>query len=185
MIWFTSDTHFGHRNIVGPEVSKWKDGFRDFDSLEKMDTTIINNINKYVMPDDILYHLGDFAFRDVYKNRNRINCKNIHLILGNHDKLRDEYLPLFTSTSSYKEIIIDQVKFVLFHYAMRVWNRHHRGSIHLYGHSHNSIDNNHGKSMDVGVDAIYDLFKEYRPINSNEIFKIMNKRQTQKIDHHE
>ena len=75
-------------------------------------------------------------------------------------------------------------KFVLCHYALRVWNKHHRGSIHLYGHSHNSIDNSHGKSMDVGIDAIYSLLDEYRPISIIEILKIMKNRDIQKIDHH-
>ena len=67
---------------------------------------------------------------------------------------------------------------------MRVWNRHGNGSIHLYGHSHNSIDNNHGKSMDVGIDAIYNITGEYKPINVEDVLSIMDKRSVQKIDHH-
>jgi calcineurin-like phosphoesterase family protein len=184
MIWFTSDTHFGHSNIAGPTVSKWKSGYRDFESLDQMNDIIINNINKYVQEDDELYHLGDFAFRDVYKYRNRIICKNIHLILGNHDKLKAHHIPLFKSVQYYKELTINKQKIILLHYAMRVWNRHGNGSIHLYGHSHNSIDNNHGKSMDVGIDAIYNITGEYKPINVEDVLSIMDKRSVQKIDHH-
>ena len=86
-IWFTSDTHFGHKNIVGPKISNWKSGYRNFDSLSQMDDELLFQINKNVQQNDILYHLGDFAFKNVGEYRNRIVCKNIHLILGNHDKL--------------------------------------------------------------------------------------------------
>lgn len=55
MIWFTADTHFGHKNII-----KYCD--RPFDSIENMDQTIIGAINNNVQPNDILWHLGDFCF---------------------------------------------------------------------------------------------------------------------------
>ena len=61
-IWITSDTHFGHTNIVGPEISSWKSGYRDFKSLHEMNMALVDGINKYVKEDDILYHLGDWSF---------------------------------------------------------------------------------------------------------------------------
>lgn len=88
-IWFTSDTHFGHSNIVGPNVSKWKSGYRDFKSLDEMNNHLIKEINKLVKKDDFLYHLGDFSFggiENIYKFRKQIMCENIILVLGNHDK---------------------------------------------------------------------------------------------------
>src|ERR1700751_1321730 len=89
MIWFTSDLHLGHRNIVGEKVSSWKDGFRDFDSVKQMDDVILKAINDNVKWDDTLYILGDFSFKgnpEVGVYRNRINCQNIFFIKGNHDK---------------------------------------------------------------------------------------------------
>lgn len=88
-IWFTSDTHFSHLNIcLG--TSSWTDKSkcRNFLDIENMNMVIINKINQYVGEDDILFHLGDFSFNgieNIGKYREMINCKNVHLILGNHD----------------------------------------------------------------------------------------------------
>jgi hypothetical protein len=63
-IFFTSDTHINHKNICRG-VTSWTGDLnrtRDFDSLESMNSTIINNINNRVGQDDILVFLGDFSF---------------------------------------------------------------------------------------------------------------------------
>lgn len=184
MIWFTADTHFGHKNIAGKAVSKWKDGYRNFGSLRQMDDEFLYQINKHVDKNDTLYHLGDFCWERPIAYRNAINCKEIHLVYGNHDKI-SKYVHLFDSISPYLKVSFRETTFCLFHYAMRVWDKSHHGSIHLYGHSHNSIDNNWGKSMDVGVDAIYGLKGEYRPISLDEVIKIMSKREIKNVDHHD
>lgn len=89
-IWFTSDTHFMHKNLcLG--VSEWNDkhlSARKFDILEEMNELIVKNINNVVKEGDILYHLGDWSFggiENIWKFRKRINCKNIYLVPGNHD----------------------------------------------------------------------------------------------------
>jgi calcineurin-like phosphoesterase family protein len=79
-VFFTSDTHFGHTNIL-----KYCD--RPFSSTEEMDEEIIRCWNSVVKPDNIVFHLGDFAFGTIAQwetYRNRLNG-HIHLILGNHD----------------------------------------------------------------------------------------------------
>jgi len=94
-IFFTSDTHYGHTNICRG-VSKWKDfngnvpikQTRDFNTLEDMNDAIVKSINSVVGENDILFHLGDWSFggfENIAEFRSRIVCKNIHLILGNHD----------------------------------------------------------------------------------------------------
>ena len=189
-IWITSDTHHGHKNIAGPKVSRWKSGFRTFNSVPEMNETLINNINKLVKPDDILYHLGDWSFggiENISIFRNSIVCKNIHLILGNHDEHiednKDNLQDLFSSVRDTYKGYIGKNYFYLNHYANRVWPKSHKGSIHLYGHSHSSIPD-FGKSMDVGVDSAYKLFGEYRPFHINEILQIMDKKGIVKVDHH-
>ena len=89
-IWLTSDTHYNHSNLcLG--VSTWNDkekSCRNFQTLEEMNELIVKNINDNVKENDVLYHLGDFSFggiKNIWEFRKRINCKNIHLIFGNHD----------------------------------------------------------------------------------------------------
>jgi len=52
--WIIADTHFGHKNVI-------KYCNRPYSSVEEMDKILITNWNKEVAPDDIVYHLGDFA----------------------------------------------------------------------------------------------------------------------------
>jgi calcineurin-like phosphoesterase family protein len=169
-IYFTSDTHYGHTNIASKNSSKWKEGFRHYKSLEEMNYDLVKGINKTVLPGDTLYHLGDWSFggiENIWKLRKQIACKDIHLILGNHDHHIEEnkVLPnvfqnqgqiaegspsnpfefvtaknLFSSIQYYKEIKINGKMFVLSHYAHRVWYGSHKGYYHLYGHSHDSLD---------------------------------------------
>jgi calcineurin-like phosphoesterase family protein len=94
-IFFCSDPHYGHVGIVrGTSSWEGKKGTRDFKTVEEHDNTLVNNINKTVGENDILFCLGDWSFgnykssenvSNIRKFREKINCKNIHLILGNHD----------------------------------------------------------------------------------------------------
>lgn len=90
-VFFTSDTHFGHKNIC-KATSTWTEGrgnkTRDFQSLTQMNLTLIEKINAKVGEDDILFHLGDWSFggiENIWSFRSQIICKNIHIIPGNHD----------------------------------------------------------------------------------------------------
>lgn len=185
MIYFTSDTHYGHRNIVSG-VTSWDNNSmcRKFKTLEEHNEKIVDSINSMVSQEDTLYHLGDWSFggiENVFKFRERIICENVHLILGNHDqnifKNRDDSRSLFQSVNSYLEIDIDGIMIVLSHWPMKIWNRCHKGSWHLHGHCHNSLkpDNwwtrsNQRKTMDVGVDT-----NKLNPYSYDEIKRIMNK----------
>jgi calcineurin-like phosphoesterase family protein len=101
MIYVTSDTHFHHGQKTGEPHSRGiiKHCARPFPNYEAMDEHIIDTINQYVQPNDMLIHCGDFAIDtslDRYDNesyiklvkgyRERINCKNISLVCGNHDR---------------------------------------------------------------------------------------------------
>lgn len=168
-LFFTSDLHLGHKNVIGFTN-------RPFLSIEEMNERLIKNINKTVGYNDDLYILGDVAYRankgktlDLLKS---INCRHLHLILGNHDK---DYSNdgIFESIDIYKEIEYDenQLPLVLFHYEIKEWNRKLYGAIHLHGHIHSigsdhNIDNFRAKhfAYDVGVDA-----NNYCPVSLEEI----------------
>lgn len=214
--WFTSDTHFGHGNIIKycnrpflapPDKEALEGG--DFQhrisqtAIYMMNDELIENINTYVKPEDTLWHLGDVLFarkheyvEKAYGCMSRINCKNVHLIWGNHDNryLQDRkgqtIASYFKSVQDMVEIQVNNQRIVLCHYAMAVWNKSHRGSWHLYGHSHagaeNWLDRNlkGRRSMDVGVDNAYRLFGKYRPISFDEIKTIMDNQTGCSIDHH-
>src|SRR5574343_234805 len=181
-MWFISDTHWGHSNII-------RFCSRPFSSVEEMNEKLIENWNEVVRPEDTVWHLGDFAFFSKSKIENvlyRLNG-NKHLILGNHDqefiKHREEILSnkLLSSIRNYAEVKIDKKLLVLFHYGQRVWNKSHHGSIHLYGHSHGTLPP-FGKSVDVGVDC-KEITNEYRPIHLDEVIRYMDNRVREVVDH--
>ena len=203
-IWITSDTHYGHKNICRG-VTDWRlsdgsipiDQTRDFSSIEKMNSVILNNINDSVGQDDILIHLGDWSFggfENIKMFKDRIVCQNIHLILGNHDhhieKNRDGCQGYFKSVSHYQgmELKVDGgvYRFVLMHYPISSWDDLNKGVIHLHGHTHlpTHMRFGNGRRMDVGIDGHpefrpYDLVREVLPLVKNrEILSEMPK------DHH-
>lgn len=184
MIYFTADPHFSHKNII--EYCN-----RPFSNVHIMDQVVIDNINKVVNVDDTLYILGDFCFKGgkpadyLY----RINCKDVHLILGNHDK-RSDYIDNlsaarvdvgFTSVQEVKEIIYCNQRIYLSHYAHRVWPASHKGSYMLYGHTHSKLDHEDKTSgrltLDVGVDNTVNYGKPFgEPFSFKEVQQIMNNR---------
>lgn len=173
MIYFTADTHFNHKNII--QYSN-----RPFQSVEEMNQSLIDNINALVKSNDELYHLGDFAFGNVEKFRRQINCKNLHIIFGNHDREARLNKHLFSSYSDFREIKVFGKSITLCHYAMRVWNKSHHGAYHLYGHSHGSLpDDPNSRSFDCGVDC-----HGYKPISFDEVTQLMSKKTWKAVDHH-
>ena len=74
-----------------------------------------------------------------------LECMSV-LIKGNHDDVSDmRYKNVFEEIYDYKEITDyadqDAYKLVLSHYPILMWNGQHRGTIHLYGHTHNTYEN--------------------------------------------
>jgi calcineurin-like phosphoesterase family protein len=125
-------------------------------------------------------------------------CKNIHLILGNHDhhieRNKENIQSIFSSVNQYLSLDVkwsikknefEHARFVLMHYPIASWNGMNDGVIHLHGHVHLLPQHRiaQGKAMDVGVDG-----NKYEPINMKEILKIMEKQPIDKLslprDHH-
>ena len=147
-VFFTSDHHFGHAAVIGMCD-------RCFMSVEAMDAAMIESWNAVVRPRDVVWHLGDFAFRcDPERLRKIFNMLHgqKHLIIGNHDRKATLDLP-WTSAGDAAHITVDGQRIHLSHYAHRVWPGQYRGAIHLYGHSHGRLPGN-SMTMDVGVDNV-------------------------------
>lgn len=206
-LWFMSDPHYDHKNICRATTS-WKDSdnlTRDFSSLEQMNDELVYGINARVRQDDILFSMGDWSFNgfeNIRKFRERIICKNVHLILGNHDhhieRNKDNIQSIFSSVNEYlsldvrwrpnpsKLVADSHARFVLFHYPIASWNGMSDGVIHLHGHVHLPKHQRlaAGKAMDVGVDG-----NNMEPISMEEVLSIMHKQPIAKLslpkDHHE
>ena len=203
-LFFTSDTHYSHANICSA-TTNWSvnDGYaRKFDSLEDMNQRLVDNINNMVGEDDILIHLGDWSFGGfdkIEEFRSQINCKNIHLVLGNHDhhieRNKEGIQRLFSSVQQYLRLevrrpinkaTVEKFTFVCMHYPIASHHDMNQGVIHLHGHVHlpPHLRIGKGKSLDVGVDG-----NGLEPISLDEVVKLMSNQPIKKLelpkDHHE
>ena len=162
-IWITSDTHFGHENII-----KYCD--RPFSCAKEMDEKIRDNWNSIVKPQDKVYHLGDVYFNGSYKESpeywteffRSLNGKK-RLILGNHDNGKDQVLQ-----KSFQEIYMwrafGEKRLLLTHVPI------HQSSIverwcdlNVHGHIHNT-DSPEGPYKNVCVEKT-----NYTPINIEDL----------------
>lgn len=149
-VWFISDTHFSHPNVV-------RYSNRPFADAREMDDTIVAGWRERVAPDDLVYHLGDFSFGKSERTKEIMAqlTGQIHLVLGNHDtSLKPKVLELFASVQNYVELFFPWAneRVVLQHYPIERWNRRHHGAWHLHGHSHGTRPAIPGR-LDVGVDG--------------------------------
>lgn len=178
-IWFTSDHHFGHENII-------RFCNRPFQSIEEMDRVLIERWNEVVEPCDTVYHLGDFTLGDRDAARSYFNQLNgqIYVLanLWHHDKrwlsasggiMAGVGLKPPMVVLEFPELgdgIHPQVV-VLCHYPIAVWDRKHYGAWHLFGHSHGNHDNG-GKSLDVGVDE-----NNFYPFSLAQVAGLLSKKE--------
>ncbi|GGD87979.1 hydrolase [Aureimonas endophytica] len=157
-VWFTSDTHFGHANVI--RLSN-----RPFEGISEMREHLIAAWNAVVRSDDDVYHLGDFAYRATANETAKIFARlhgRKHLIVGNHDNEATRILA-WESVSEIKQIAVDGHRLFLCHYPVLEWAGYWRGAVHLFGHVHGRRPGV-GRSCDVGVDCW-----SYRPVALPEI----------------
>lgn len=176
MEWFTSDTHWGHENVLRYDN-------RPFSSIEEHDEELIRRWNVCVQPGDIVYHLGDVAWHnkqvDVERLLKRLRGTKI-LICGNHDQKSVVKAEGWAKVTPYHEITIQGQKICLFHYRMTVWNRSHHGSWALHGHSHGTLPVSvTSKTLDVGT-----MCWSYAPVSFPEIATAMQGKIFVPVDAH-
>lgn len=170
MNWFTSDTHFFHKNIIRycnrPFLTP--DGEPD---QEAMNDGLIHRWNERVQPGDVVYHLGDFAFGNPSKWSPILAQLNGYKILvrGNHDLspkkmqevgFNEVYEHLYTSVDGYD--------LYLKHIPSTAWDTSPEASYHLCGHVHTEWKakktDTGGLIVNVGVDV-----HDWYPVSLQEL----------------
>ena len=176
-VYFTSDTHFNHANIIGFCS-------RPFKNVNEMNEALIANWNRVVGADDIVFHLGDFCLGGSAEWTNVLNRLNgkIYLIVGNHDmkNLRQSYYDRFEEIVMQKHIEIGKQKIYLNHCPFLCYGGAYKDTWQLFGHVHTS-KNNTGKDAsrlnmlfptqyDVGVDN-----NNFTPVSFDQVKTIIQK----------
>lgn len=156
-VYFTSDLHFGHANII-------KCCQRPHFSVETMDADLIRNWNRRVTADDLVYVLGDFMLygkhTDVTARLAELNGTKV-LVYGNHDHKPVRRAEGWYAVHPLIDTCIDGVNLRLSHFRMLDW----RGPrLLLHGHSHRTKPISGPFSYDVGVDG-----NKYAPVTIAEI----------------
>ena len=187
-VWFTSDLHFCHANVI-------KYDGRPYKNVEEMNESLIENWNHYIDKDDVVFYLGDLSFdrsgKQTQEIVNRLNGK-IHYVLGNHDDERDiRKLGRFETISDYINLSVpdkDNTRkrqgIMMMHYPILSWDKAHHGDWHLHGHSHQSLVKQNPeyykrKVLDMGCNGW-----DYCPVHYTDIKQIMINREIERVDHH-
>lgn len=177
-VWFTSDLHHSHTNII-------KFCNRPFKEVSEMNCKMVEIWNKTIPYDGTVFVLGDISFdknpEDIVKWVRSLNGRK-HLIMGNHDIHFpvEFWLQSFETVHQLLDIKVDKQHLTLCHFPMRSWNKSHRGSWQLYGHLHGAgvkpIDQ---YQMDVGVDT-----NNMVPYHWSEICAEMASKTVNLVSHH-
>lgn len=182
--FFTSDTHFGHANII-------RFCNRPFRNVEEMNEVLIENWNKVVSKGDTVFHLGDFAFGGSSVWNSIIPRLNghINLIIGNHDRknLRQGYMSYFDMVVPQLQIEIEDNSIYLNHYPFLCYGGSYRGVWQLFGHVHSGpqadgLDISRLRVLlptqyDVGVDN-----NNFTPISYREVKEKIESQKNESLD---
>lgn len=162
-IFFISDTHFGHANII-------RFANRPFDNLKQMDEALLSNWNETVGVGDLVYHLGDVYFDEGHKVFHRVHG-TVELIMGNHDKVTDK--PLYTRCNKihwWKRFVTPNPNhnFLISHAplhesGLQNFNEPDHPYMNVHGHIHNN-ESPSGPYINISVEKT-----GYKPIHIDEL----------------
>ena len=170
MIYFTSDLHFGHKNIISHCN-------RPFQSVDHMNRSLIQNWNQKVTDRDEVYILGDFTMEDAHTAHRFFSALNgkKYLIRGNHDKFTEDfeiYAEDVVWIKDYHVLKYQKKKFILFHYPILEWESYGKSSIHLYGHIHNNVQSlERAKVLNKNAYNVSVDVNDYAPVSMDEIIR--------------
>lgn len=187
-IWFTSDLHLNHSNVI-------RFCERPFQSTKEMNLALMNNWNNTVKEDDYIFMLGDFDwFPHRHHMRTTVSKLNGHkyFVLGNHDNFQSfelcqdldlhicqDITVLYVTAEDWEQRNWSRkiLEIILCHYPLMTWSHSNSDTYMLFGHIH-SRENGilgefnkelpiiEGKMMDVGVDR-----HGYKPITLEQAIK--------------
>ena len=156
MTFVTSDTHFGDEKVL------YKRGLNlDISEINKI---IVENINKLVKKDDVIYFLGDIGINDKEYLKNifkKINGIKI-LVRGNHDLLEDKDYYEIGFSEVHNSPIFYLNNIIMSHYPLPIDNDYF---INLHGHLHGEVmkEKNY---FNVNIDV-----NRYRPVRIDQYIK--------------
>ena len=171
--YITSDQHFSHIGMTKFRDSK-NNLIRNFESVEAMNSYMIDKWNSTVSPTDTVYMLGDIVLKLRHLDIVRQLNGNIRLILGNHDVYGvDVYREYFTQIYSVK--YMHAYNLMLSHIPLHLGSIK-ENAVNVHGHIHNKIitknnlceesdwSNQHHKYYNACVEH-----HDFTPININVI----------------
>ena len=169
-IWFISDTHFFHANILKFHDKTGKRTRPEFQSLEEMHEALRDNWNTRVKPQDKIYHLGDVTFQYHAPFQNLMSRLNGHkrLVVGNHDKLKQPGLvKWFEKIELWRGFKSEN--FTCSHLPLRL-DGLRDGQFNVHGHTHqNNLSDPHYINICVEQTG-------YKPLHMDEVKSIIASR---------
>lgn len=170
-IFITSDTFFGRKHII-------KKAKRPFSSVDEMNKTLISNWNKVVKDNDIVYHLGNFAWDPFIAEEalNELNG-NIIFMLGEYDDSLLELYDIFDNINILEDQIYKDpnLKAVLSHWPLEEWSGKKNGLYHYHGSTLKNLKTDLSKMNRVNVCC--DNFN-YTPQNIEDLHEMFNNYKT-------
>ena len=167
---YIADTHFGHQNAIAFDR-------RPFADVREMDEVMIRLWNGRVQPEDDVWVLGDFCFRNeqspVYYLRQLRGKK--HLIVGNHDGklLQDKQaMSFFETVDQIRQVTDGEYRIVLCHFPLAEWTRSRHGTLHVYGHIHTTKDETYAYMAGRYPDQAFNagcMINNYTPVSLQEL----------------
>lgn len=185
-VWFTSDLHFGHRNVL-----RFCD--RPWDNEKEMDNGLIENWNNTVGDNDIVFILGDvFWFNDshsIKKVLSKLKGKNIYIIPGNHDDFKSYHRVDDDRINLCEDVVVTWItreskklqEIWLSHYPMMTWPHRENDAYQFFGHIHSKPNRNEGvdqdlplhwNQLDIGCD-----YWDYKPVSLETLENMIKSRQ--------
>lgn len=152
MEYFISDTHLDHANII-----RYCD--RPFSNVNDMNKAIVRNWNAIVKPDDIVYHLGDFAFHRKNYWLSHLNGQII-FVNGNHDH--------YKMTAVHSLIFRHKgISFMLLHDPKYITPDWRGWTIHGHQHTKPSINK---RAINVSADLT-----NFTPVSIDKLMEMINR----------